>query len=626
MMEDQVDSQLESEYAAATERARRFVAGRYLLEECEKTEPDYPTTGGPWREVWRVQMPEFDRPTDFILAIPPTFPDRMPKVYLTISIAEELTQIPHVDNNRLLCAYDEEMAKSNADRPGEIVIAVLDRAAMVFNEGLSGPSEADYLQELQAYWGLDCDSHGLSLVDPLVDADSVMMLRLEPNWRGYSYLLGVSEQLGKDWLKAVGCSSKTRAEKVPLLHLQTIGKPPFPQTNGEVYRFLQEHDPANLKVLLTHLQRSQRPSAVVFSAPTDGHARMMGAWWHPVIAHEVNRGPAHRSKRHKGVIPGFGSTKTGSAMIAELSIHYRQAKLVRATVERVDKARLFQRTAGQFSSALEDPVNVIGCGSLGSLTAVCLAQSGAADTFRIVDPQTVTPENVQRHYCGMSDIGELKAEGTKKKLCAHFPHVSCEAYPNDVLELIRTSPVALTPSSLTLVTVADIAIERRINQLFRNKSSFGRGPLCFLWVEPHLVAGHAIFLNGNAPGCLECNFDNQFRFNHRVLNHPEHFARREAGCQTTFMPYSGVDASQFVASATRFLIESIQANEPRLFSWIGDIDNARRNGFALREQWQSAQAFSSLVSPLPQNPSCTTCGPNEGSISVERKRVLAAFR
>ncbi|MDQ2975179.1 MAG: ThiF family adenylyltransferase [Acidobacteriota bacterium] len=624
-MEDQVDSQLESEYAAATTRAREFVAIRYLLEECEQTSPDYPKADIRWREVWRVRMAELPGTPDFILAVPMVFPDRLPKVYLTASTAAELRQIPHLDNKRFLCGYDEEMAKPDADNPEGIVISVLERAAKVFNDGLSGANEPHYLQELQAYWTLDCDFEALSLIDPLSETHSVTMLSLEPNWRGYSCLFAHSEEDGTAWLKAVSCSSKVKADKILFLHFQTLGNPPFPRTNGEMYQLLRQHNPSNLKLLLTHLRRSRRPSAILFSAPTNGDARMMGAWWHPVTAHEVNRGPGHH-RRHRGVVPGFGSATSDIAVTVELSMQHKQARLRRASIERVDKARLFERSVGRRSLALEKPVNIIGCGSLGSFSAACLAQSGAVDDFRMVDPQKLEPANVQRHYCGMSGVGELKVDVTKRKLGAHFPHIKCDTHAKDVLELIRASPSALTPSSLTLVTVADIAIDRRLNQLLKNTSSLGGGPLCFLWVEPHLIAGHAIFLRPELTGCFECAFDQEFHFKHRVLCDPEQFAQREAGCQSTFMPYSGLDATQFIAAATRFLIESIQADENRLFSWIGDIEYARRNGLALEERWQSAQPFSLHLSPLAPNTSCAVCGANDGTLSTKRERVRAAFR
>ncbi len=114
------------------------------------------------------------------------------------------------------------------------------------------------------------------------------------------------------------------------------------------------------------------------------------------------------------------------------------------------------------------------------------------------------------------------------------------------------------------------------------------------------------------PGCFECAFDHGFHFNHRVLRDPDQFAKREAGCQSTFIPYSGLDTAQFVAAATRFLIESMRFSENRILSWIGDIDYARKNGFELEERWRSAQPFSSNVSVLVPNKSCSFRGANEG--------------
>ncbi len=624
-MEDQVDSQLEREYSAATARARESVARRYLLEECEQTSPDYPKADNRWRKVWRVRMSELPDMPDFIVAVPMTFPDRLPKVYLTVSTAESLKQIPHLDNERFLCGYDEEMAKPDADNPGGVVISVLERASTVFTDGLSHVNELDYAQELQAYWNLDCDFEALSLIDPSTERQTATLLRLKPDWHGYSFVFAATENEGKAWLRAVGYPSKVDAETIPFLHLQTLGVPPFPRTNGEIYQLLQQNDASNLQVLVRHLRRSKRPSVILFSAPTDSDARMLGAWRHPVTAYEINRGPGHH-RTHRGVVAGFGLATSDMAVTIELSMQNKRAKLGRASVERVDKARLLERTAGRSTLGLENPVNIIGCGSLGSFSAALLAQSGEVDRFRLVDPQKLEPANVQRHYCGMSEVGELKVVATKRKLIAHFPNLRCETHAQDVLELVRASPILLTPASLTLMTVADLAVDRRLNQLFQTTAILGGGPGCFLWVEPHLIAGHAIFLQSKSIGCFECAFDKEFHFKHRVLCDPEQFAQREAGCQSTFIPYSGVDAAQFIAAATRFLVESIQAGENRLFSWIGDIEYARRNRFAIEEQWQSAQSFSTHVSALAPNASCAVCNSNEQSISAKRERTRAAFR
>lgn len=605
-MDAPVDSQLESYYVAATNRARRFVASRFMLEECALTSPDYPKTTNAWREVWRVRVTELNGGQDFILAIPPTFPDRLPKTYLPSSTVEALKQIPHLDTKRFLCTFDEVTAKPNADNPGAVAVSVLERAISVFREGVSGTNHADYSEELQAYWGLGVNSIALSLLEPDTAIADAVMLSLQPRWRDYSYLFAPTEDSGNKWLNAVGCASKVEAQTIPFLHLETLGDAPLPRTNGDIYRLLRQQDGSYLKRLTSYLQHSRRPSAVLFSAPTGDNGRMIGAWWHPKIAHEVNRGPGHdRSYQH--VVPGFRAGSNRVAVVGELSVRHQQAEILRTVVERVDRSRLFERTVGAVQPALEHKVNMIGCGALGSNSAASLAQSGTVNCFRTIDPEKLQSENVQRHYCGMSDIGEYKAEATARKLRAHLPHVECDPHATDVLELLRTSPTVLVPTSLTIVTVGDIAVERRLNRLFKNASAFGDAPLCFMWVEPHLLAGHALFLQRDQVGCFECAFDEHFHFKNRVLKNPASFSRREAGCQSTFIPYSGVDAMQFVSAATRFLIRALKSPQNSIFSWVGEIEEARARGVELEPQWEQASSFSSQTAELIPNTTCTIC-------------------
>ncbi len=609
-MDALVDSQLESYYMAATNHARRLVASRYALEECATTSPDYPKPYQNWREVWRVYVKKPEELQDFILAIPQTFPDHLPKAYLPTHTVEAIKQIPHLDTNRFLCTFDEVTAKPNADDPGKVALSVLERAITVFRDGMLGANREDYAEELQAYWALDSDTLALSLIESDTRLTSAAMLHLKPGWHGYSYLFALTEDAGKEWLRAVGCASKIEAQTIPYLHLQTLGDPPLPRTNGEIYRLLRQQDNSSLKCLMSYLQRSERPSAVLFSTPTNDGGRMIGAWWHPKAVHEINYGPRY-NERHQRVVPGFRTGLNELAVVAELSVHYQQTKIGRASVERVDRARLFERTVGTSCPALEHKVNMVGCGSLGSIAVAFLAQSGAVDRFRIIDPETLRPENVQRHYCGMSDVGECKAEVTARKLSAHFPHVECELRTKDVLELLCSSPIALIPSSLTVVTIGDIAVERRLNTLFHTSSLLGDAPLCFMWAEPHLLAGHVLFLKHNRGGCFECAFDEHFRFRSRVLSNPESFSQREAGCQSTFVPYSGANAMEFVAAASRFIVRALEMHENTIFSWVGDVEEARARGIELESQWKQAPSFSTHTTVLTPNKTCLVCAAND---------------
>ncbi len=182
-MDAPVNSQLESCYAAATNQARRFVASRFMLEECPQTSPDYPKSGASWREVWRVRVTDLDEPQDFILAVPQTFPDDLIRAYLPARTVETVKQIPHLDARRFVCTFDEVAAKPNADDPGAVALRVLERAIEVFKDGVLGTNHADYAKELLSYWTLGIDFFALSLVAPDITIPSVTMLHLQPNWR-----------------------------------------------------------------------------------------------------------------------------------------------------------------------------------------------------------------------------------------------------------------------------------------------------------------------------------------------------------------------------------------------------------------------------------------------------------
>jgi len=263
------------------------------------------------------------------------------------------------------------------------------------------------------------------------------------------------------------------------------------------------------------------------------------------------------------------------------------------------------------TSRYDHAVNIIGCGSNGGFAAEALARSGAAQSFRLVDAERLDVENVPRHYCGMSYVGKNKAAATAAKLTGHFPHVVCESHESDILELLRARPSALQSSSLTLVAIGDITVERRLNKLSRVGAEDGSSsvafPLCFMWVEPHLYGGHVIYIRNPGQSCFECAFSEQMVFTQRVLSHPERFSKREAGCQTTFVPYSGLDLQQFICAATRFLLATADSPDNMVFSWLGDIDEARRQGVGIEETWVGASAFSTHILVLSRNTECRGC-------------------
>lgn len=601
-MADQPDIQLEREYATTTARVRRFILSEFDLQVLGKLAPGYPPYPNRWREVWQVPVLISSREMRLLIAIPKTFPDHLPIVFLPQDVKEQGRTIPHLNREREFCTFDRTEVRINSDNPEGIVLAVIERARKLLEEGILGSNQRDYLDEFEAYWEQGTADEALSLVTPVESVKNIVCLRLNRPWKDWGFLFADDETTGRHWLSSVGYKQNTKSAPALYLPLKDLGLPPYPSTNGELYDRLKEHDADALHSLLGFLGKRPRPTGILFSVPTDGTRRAMGAWWHPNYSHQVHRRRKH--KRSANISIEFKPDE--HPVEVELSVKHRKEKLLRASVERVDQERLSVRTAGFMRDAYEQPLNVVGCGSIGSLVAARLAEAGMVSKFRLIDPERLAVENVPRHYCGMADIGEFKSNATANKISRHFPHIECETKQVDILDLLRTSPVCLVPTSLMLVCVGNLSTERRLNRL--TMSAVGPGtPHCYVWVEPHLYGGHALFVTKGNGSCFECAFDKDLLFKHRVIKDTGQFSMREAGCRSTYVPYSSLYANEFVSAVVRFLINTVDRSENQILTWTGDLQAARHQGIAVVPEWESALSFSSFVRKLTPDPSCPVC-------------------
>jgi hypothetical protein len=152
-----------------------------------------------------------------------------------------------------------------------------------------------------------------------------------------------------------------------------------------------------------------------------------------------------------------------------------------------------------------------------------------------------------------------------------------------------------------------MAVEKRLNLLVQNKAI--TSPLLFVWVEPLLVAGHALFVNPSRLGCLECILDADYKVKYRVVEEASKFFKREAGCQTTYIPYPSLEIDRFVNSITRFIMHILKGEliDSTLLTWLGDIDSFRKKGEAVSAYWASDSSYTEHAINLSSLLLCETC-------------------
>ena len=100
---------------------------------------------------------------------------------------------------------------------------------------------------------------------------------------------------------------------------------------------------------------------------------------------------------------------------------------------------VFSRNSGllETSYMLNKKAIIIGCGSVGSYICLELAKSGIGH-FMIIDFDTVDYQNICRHQCGISDVGEYKVVAVAQRILDINPHAevilektNLESVPSD---------------------------------------------------------------------------------------------------------------------------------------------------------------------------------------------------
>ncbi len=578
-------------YKVALLKAEEYLRNKgYVLKVCNKDDPDYPAKGKKeWSVVWSTSCIAGSQNIQILVAFPVTFPDEFPQVFLSKKSFDSISPIPHLGSSGDLCTFDPVESAPNPGKPGELAESFIERAIKVLDDGIARRNLPDYKDEFLAYWQMESVDKICSLLAPHNEKMILTFLPFSSEWRGYVGVIAKQLEDAKNWCDALNVKfEESKATDILYLPLNNFGYPPFPTTNAELLRRLKEHSPHSLKELTAYFKSKIDQYYVLFSVPTE-RGRAFGLWHHIGLS---------KNKKARG----FRKIYPAKYML----LKHHADKLKKSAVERIDRDRLFAR-GGIGPSLSEDvAVSMIGCGAIGSTLAYSLVRNGL-NTIDLVDPDKLSAENVARHHCGLSDIDKYKSQVLREKLRLHYPYLKCNAYDKDILHLLLNDASFLNKYSLNIVAIGRLPIEKRLNLLIQNKSI--TSPFLFVWVEPLLVAGHALFVNPVKSGCLECILDTDLRVKYRVVEEAFKFFKREAGCQTTYIPYPSLEIDRFVNSIAQFIMSILKSvlAESTLLTWIGDIDSFRKKGEAVAAYWASDLSYTEHAINLSSEQLCEMC-------------------
>lgn len=504
-------------------------------------------------------------------------PYSLPEFQVDFNVSPYLKGLPHIGPTGIICSFDPATCSSNPLNQEGVIAEVAEQAVLILNDGVTGRNNSDYFDEFLAYWSLEISNRHPTMYLLSEPSEAAGMLYAQPGQHnGNAYCcVGKSADDAHSYASKIGTADDLNSS-FRCLYLR-LAEPigfPLPSTTKEWYDEIAR----NGQTLLSHYEsyastQVDTPFFAICSVP-------------------MQAGRAIICFRQQGVRSQNGFRK-GCAPY-KLCLHangYDKETVERMCIYDARQERLFTRGGDGLMSS--DNHLIIGCGSLGSHLAGFICDTGATE-LTLVDNETLAVENIARHLCGLSSVGLKKTDAVKAQLEGANPNVMCRSVFKDANEFFEDIAENLGEYDAVFVTAADAALEYHAVQKKHDGSI--RGTLFLLWVEPYALAGHAIVIN-KPQDIYSSMFDEQLQFTSPVVANALDFYSREAGCQSTYMPYSGLAAQEFMLALLHDWksVFSANPNKNYLFTWLGKLSKAEEYGARISPSFcKRGRLFQSL--------------------------------
>jgi len=409
-------SKISDFYKTTQNEALTVLESVFDATECPLDDQDFPLDITS-KEKWIVRKISThisdNKLIDLVVAIPPTYPDNLPKIYLSKSAFEELSPLPNVDNNRFICTRDAEVVFLNDAKPGEAILELVQIAIQeILLPGIEGTDRPNIDSEFLAYWADTCKHRFISSLSPPKDICLLKAYQLKSKVFDSSYFVTDDLQRVKNWLIPIKVDIEEKPPwNVLNLHLPEPLPFPLPSTNAAIFQFIKKCGRKYVRALAKFIKSDENNLIVFFSHEIDSQVIWYGLKFRPWPAYLLH-----------------GFTK-----LSKVPLKVRIAKTASESfepiyVERVDRERLFDRIGLRLEGKERIQICLIGCGSVGSSIAYSLAKSGF-DSFTLIDNDVLHIENIARHECGAIEARNSppKVNALQSRLLSHFPYLSCQA-------------------------------------------------------------------------------------------------------------------------------------------------------------------------------------------------------
>ncbi len=543
-------------------------------------------------QVWRLETVIFDPDNNanaitFLLAFPHDFPFVLPRIYLAEEDYNRIKYIPHVDVNRYICLFDEESIILDSEQPHLIVQSCLNQAKNIIENGLTKQNISDFDDEFLAYWKDQYNPKDhiipcLTVIPSSTELPQFLKIfYLKKPFLRYSMIL-YSEDHQIESLKSFLIDAKYDGAEEEVFYLGEMNafEPPYFYLNINIHSLIHDKFQESEKAFTTFINRSRTAKIIVFSKLIN-KKRLFFGW-------KLNPLNLHRNGFREGMLTPLQVFKTFQS----------KDPVVRLNFEEFTIDRLQQRTDGPVPQNQNLTLTFAGLGSIGSNVLHHLLVSGI-NNINLIDPDYLTLENINRHLLGFEYLHQYKSSALKYYLQLKNPLLNVKDYESSVIQIIKTDIGVLNSADFIFIAIGKYNVEEYIFNCLQN--GLITKPVFFFWVEPFLCGGHCLFVLPDH----RINFSDLYNgglYKQNILDDSEYKDQsrkllfREAGCQTSYMPFSQKNILLFLSSLIPHVFKIIEEVpfQNLKFTWKGNKDAVENNHLKLSQFSQNIQ-FENLI-------------------------------
>ncbi len=503
----------------------------------------------------RVEEIEYE----LCMKFPQYYPYEFPEIYI---IDTKGLRIPTRYSDNMLCLYDLNETLPNPQRFLEEALETVLRAKKALIDSTNHENIINYQLEVVSFW----ESKATGRIDYLGNGSSETRLMWSYEWLEDYFVVADEQNKIIEFINnSYGIKPKDMVFKRTLFI--NTGKQILIRRNRvkDIEELISKPD---IPIFYNFLSNNNGTGLILLSADNGVGPCLLS------LKLELLSGGIKPSRRNiKGILAANKSRR-----------------FKRFQVRNFEMKRLFTR-GGDGTANFDKKCLVIGCGSIGSYVSKAIIDIGITDNITLLDNDTLNVENLARHLCGSHHLylPEQKSEALKSELLKHYPAMKCNAIEGNAWEYILNHCSMLNQFDLVLICVGNTVIEKKIIQLIKEKAI--NSECIILWVEPYMVAGHALIFQKEIDESTEKSiYDTNGIFNKNILIDSGKYLKSEAGCQSAYAPYAGFEAQKFVLDFWDVYYRKIYFQKEKCnyeFTWIGKMKWARQQKFNIKPEWRA---------------------------------------